>query len=250
MNRLLGRTRAFAGLLVALWRIPFWLAATPGGPSAKRLERSFFEAILRAFAVHLRIRGRPAPAALIVTNHISWIDIVALAARFDAGFVAKAEVAGWPIVGRLAERFGVIFVARHKPLDSEEQVSAIRAQLAAGRSIILFPEGTTSDGTGILRFRSSLFAAAGSASAVQPAMLRYTERDGSSLSRERQRAIAWVDDDDLLEGAARVARERTYLEIAFLTPLDPHGFENRKALAAVASEAIGNAYAAAPNRPR
>lgn len=249
-RRFLGRMRAFGGFAVSLWRVPVWLLSKPGSALARRLEHGFFDSIVRDFGLDVDIHGQALPGALIVTNHISWAEIAALAARVDADFVAKAEVGRWPVVGPLARRFGVILVARERRTQSGDQADSIRARLEAGRSVILFPEGTTSDGTGVLPFRTSLFAAAEGAHAVQPAVIRYTYPDGTPLSPLRQREVAWIGDDDLLGGAIRVARERTRLEIIFLDPIDPRQFPDRKALADAARSAIVSAYAAAPNRPR
>jgi lyso-ornithine lipid O-acyltransferase len=115
--------------------------------------------------------------------------------------------------------------------------------------VILCPEGTTSDGSAILPFRTSLFAAADAASFIQPVVLRYLTPEGCALSPERQRAVAWIDDDELLSGAARVAQEETLARVEFLAPIISEG-ANRKQLASIVRQQMIAAYAAAPNRSR
>lgn len=249
-RRRFGRIRAIAGLAFALCWVPVWLLIEPDNTLARQLGRSFFRRITVTFGLDVYVTGEPALSALIVTNHISWTDIAALASLVDADFVAKSEVGKWPVIGALARRFGIIFVARDKRISSNRQADAIRARLASGRSVILFPEGTTSNGSAILPFHTSLFAAANAVQSVQPAIIRYSNVDGSALSTQRQREVAWVDDDELLDGAMRVARERTRMDIVFLEPIDPRNFVNRKLLAEATRTAIVKAYAAAPNRPR
>lgn len=248
-RRYFGRIRAFAALAWAMARVPLWLWRQPGSPDARRHERRFFAAIVRGFGIRISVSGDrlSSPGTLYVMNHISWADIAVMMAILDADFVAKDTVAGWPVLGPLARRFDPLFVNRDQALRSSDQARAIRERLARGRSVILCPEGTTSDGTGILPFRSSLFAAADAACAVQPVMLRYLCPDGAPLDPARLREVAWIDDDALLPGAARVARMETLASVTFLAPLRT---ADRKALAQAAWTSIATAYAALPNRSR
>lgn len=250
--RAFGRTRAAIGSMLALGRVPLWLAARPGSARARAHEKSFFEALLRATGISVVQIGerRAAGPTLYVSNHLSWADIAVMAARLDADFVAKEEVARWPLAGPLARRFGPVFVSRENRIASGQQVDSIRARLASGRSVILYPEGTTSDGRHVLPFRSSLFSAAHGAQWIQPLVIRYVHADGRPLSPQRLREIAWIGDDDLVDGIARVARRKTRAELIFLDPIAPSDYPDRKALADAARAAIAAAYAAAPNLPR
>ena len=166
----------------------------------------------------------------------------------DADFIAKADMRGWPMIGRLARRFNPVFVARERRLHCNAQVDAIRARLGADRSVILCPEGTTSDGAGILPFRTSLLAAADAARTIQPVVLSYLAPDGTALSGDRQREVAWIDDDDLLSGATRLAKARTLARVDFLPAVEATG--DRKALGRDLRQRMLAAYAAAPKRPR
>lgn len=249
LMRGLGRFRAFAALMLALSIVPPWLLTRRGSSVARWMERRFFARIVRGFGLEVIVEGEPVNPAMFVANHISWADIPVLATVLDADFVAKSDIEGWPVIGRLARRYGPVFVARERRGGSHAQAHAIRARFGAGRSVILCPEGTTSDGSSILPFRTSLFAAADAVEIVQPVVIRYLAIDGSALPPERQRAIAWIDDDELLAGAARVARERTLVRLTFLEPIRASRFPDRKSLAQAARAHMLAAYATAPNRP-
>jgi lyso-ornithine lipid O-acyltransferase len=239
---------AFLSLAIALLRVPFWLMSAPR--NRRPHEQAFFARIARGFGITILQQGAPSPNAgtLFIMNHISWADIPVMMALLDADFVAKSEMLDWPIIGWLARRFNPVFVARHDQRGSHSQVEAIRTRLEAGRSVILCAEGTTSDGTTILPFRTSLFAAADAAQIVQPLIITYLTPDGDALSPHRQREVAWIDDDDLLSGASRFAKERTLALVVFLLPVESDG--NRKTLAVTVRQRMLDVYAAAPNRPR
>jgi 1-acyl-sn-glycerol-3-phosphate acyltransferase len=231
LRRHIGPIRAFAGLAVALFLVPPWLIMPPRSRLARHLERSFFAIIARGFSLEIACEGRARPHALFVANHISWADIPVLAAVLDADFVAKSDIRDWPVIGWLARRYDPVFVERERRGRSGAHAEAMRARLAKRRSIILCPEGTTSVGTTILPFRTSLFAAADSASVIQPVLVQYLDPDGFALSPERQREVAWIDDDELLGGAVRFARERTRVRLVFLEPIETSAYADRKALA-------------------
>lgn len=247
--RMLGRVRGFAALAWALAGVPFWLATKPRSRDARRRERNFFAMVAGGFGIEIARHGdiSNAPGTLFVMNHISWADIPVMMTLFDADFVAKADIAEWPIIGALARRLDPVFVARGDRQRSHVQTDAIRARLSSGRSVILCAEGTTSDGSSILPFRTSLLAAADAAQVIQPAVLRYLSPDGRALSPKRQREVAWIEADDLLSGAARVAREETLAVVSFLPPIP---CAHRKLLAEQLRGRMLAAYAATPNRPR
>jgi 1-acyl-sn-glycerol-3-phosphate acyltransferase len=228
-------------------RIPTWLIA----PQSQRRhhEQAFFASISRGFGISISQYGEPSttPGTLFIMNHISWADILVMMAILDADFVAKSDMLGWPVIGALARRFAPVFVDRNHRYRSHAQADAIRARLCSGRSVILCPEGTTSNGTSILPFRTSLFAAADAAAAVQPLILRYLMPDGAALAAERQREVAWIDEDDLVTGAARLSKFKTLARVEFLPPVS--GMTDRKILAENIRRQMIAAYAAAPNRP-
>jgi 1-acyl-sn-glycerol-3-phosphate acyltransferase len=246
--RRLGRVRAVLSLARAALRVPVWLTCSL--PQRRCHEAAFFGDITSGFGLTVERLGEISdhPGTLFIMNHISWADIAVMLTLLDADFVARSDMQHWPVIGRLARRFGPVFVDRTRNHDSGKQVDAIRDRLASGRSVILCAEGTTSLGESILPFRTSLFAAADSACVVQPVVLTYLAPDGTALPQRRQREVAWIGDDDLLTGAARVAREHTLAQVIFLPPVAARA--NRKALAETIRHAMLTAYAAALNRPR
>lgn len=227
-----GRTRAAIGLASAAMLVPPWLLLSPKSGPARRLERRFHRTIASGFGLRPEVSGTPGePGTMFVANHISWADIVSVAAVVDTDFVAKADVAGYPALGALAQRTGTIFIERERRSQAGTQMEAVRQRLLAGRRVLMFPEGTTSDGRGLLPFRSSLFAAADAARAVQPVTIRYTAPDGGPLDPAVLDAIAWIGDEDMLPNAAALARLRAGVAIHFHEPVAAAAFETRKALA-------------------
>lgn len=131
----------------------------------------------------------------IVANHVSWIDIFAIDAWRPTRFVAKAEIAHWPVVGWLTRQVGTIFIQRDKPSDARRIVKDLAAMLSDGERICVFPEGTTSDGSGVLPFHANLLQAAVAAQApVQPVTIIYEDAHGAQSS-----AAAFIGDMSMLD---------------------------------------------------
>ncbi|HNJ47529.1 MAG TPA: lysophospholipid acyltransferase family protein [Novosphingobium sp.] len=201
----LRQIRAGAALLAVFGLIAVWTLPWPG-PARRVLEKWAWSLLLSGFGLRLRCHGAIAPGigVLTVANHISWIDIAVLARTRAGGFVAKSEVAGWPVIGVLARRLGCVFVDRQSRIAVHPALAGM--ELRAGRSgLVLFPEGTTSDGRALLPFRSSLLAGAECWQTIQPMAISYRERDGSALSPASRRAVAWIEDDALLPHAFALA---------------------------------------------
>ncbi|MBB4632343.1 lysophospholipid acyltransferase family protein [Sphingosinicella soli] len=231
-HRPFGRARAALGLAGAAVLVPPWLLMHPASSPAKALERGFHRAIAAGFGLRPQVRGTPGAAGtMLVANHISWADIISVAAVVDTDFVSKADVAAYPGLGALAARTGTIFVERERRSQAVSQMETIRARLRAGRRVLMFPEGTTSDGRGLLPFRSSLFAAADAAVAVQPVTIRYTAPGGGPLDPAVLDAIAWIGDEDMLPNALGLARQRVGVLLHFHEPVAASAFDTRKALA-------------------
>ena len=250
-RRMFGRTRAVGSLVLALSRVPAWLCYPQKSRQARHHEQAFFKTIVNGFGIRIEQSGRQSKVAgtLYIMNHISWADIPVMMAILDADFVAKSDILNWPGIGALARRFDPVFVSRDRRGQSHDQASTIRARLSAGRSVILCPEGTTSNGSTILPFRTTLFAAADAARAVQPIVLRYLDVNGGPLSPERMREVVWIGDDELLPSAMRFACCPVRANVDFLPAVfAPTG--GRKPMAQLVREQMLAAYAAAPNRPR
>jgi len=207
----------------------------------------FHRGLSRAMGVSIRTHGRPAARApvLYVANHLSWSDIPVLGARIRGSFVAKSEVAGWGPVGWLASFAHTIYVARDSRQSAGSQRNAIADRLRAGGSIILFPEGTNSDGTGVLPFKSSLFAVVADVPGVliQPVTLAYTSINGLPVTRGDLPDLAWVGDTQLAPHALGfVGLGRVRADIIFHAAIDPTDWPDRKALARHCHSVISAGY--------
>lgn len=237
------------GLLGAFVRVPVWYALRRPRGFARWIEVRFFRRLLRSLGISRTIGGQVSdqPGTLYVCNHISWADIPVLASVLDAAFVARADAGSWPVLGRIMQRYGVILVDRNRRTASGAQVDAIRDRLLSGQSVIVFPEGTTSVGYDILMFRSSLLQAAEAASVVQPVVLRYLSTNGSALPSCRQRDVAWIGDDGLLDGVHGVMRAPVRAHLEFLAPVAPY---DRKRMALDLRDRMAECYAALPSRSR
>jgi 1-acyl-sn-glycerol-3-phosphate acyltransferase len=184
------------------------------------------------------------PGTLFVSNHISWLDIPVIGASLDAEFIAKADVSGWPIIGPLSKRTGTIFVVREKRGDVHAQARAIAERLSAGGSLILFAEGTTSDGETILPFRSSLFEAASAAAHIQPLAIGYVHRSGRPLMPVEQKKLGWVGDESLVANAREVARLHLTAKLRLAPSFVPSPAMKRRELAELCRQQVVTAYAA------
>jgi 1-acyl-sn-glycerol-3-phosphate acyltransferase len=134
---------------------------------------------LPRFGVQLSLRGEAPPRGLIVSNHLSYLDILAFSAALPCVFVSKADVADWPIIGRFAAQAGTIFVQREKQGDGSRANSSIAECLRNGVRVVLFPEGTTTNGEQLLRFHSTMLQPAIDAGeTITPCAIRYALEDG------------------------------------------------------------------------
>lgn len=141
-----------------------------------RVQRAWCRGVLGALGVRTRLEGElPRGPALLVSNHVSWLDVIALSAVRPAVFVCKDEVAAWPLIGRLLRGAGTVFIRRGSARAAGRAVGEIAAALRSGRLVAVFPEGTTTDGTDVLPFQPALLQAATDAGCeVQPVAIAYS----------------------------------------------------------------------------
>jgi lyso-ornithine lipid O-acyltransferase len=158
----------------------------------------------RILGFHVRTIGAPTSRrpALFVSNHVSYADITILGALIAGSFIAKTEVAGWPLFGWLAKLQRTVFVDR-RARTTPSQRDRITARLSGGDALILFAEGTSSDGNRVLPFKSALFSAAGAMEAIapiviQPLSIAYTRLDGIPLGRLLRPYFAWYGTAELM----------------------------------------------------
>ena len=195
----------------------------------------------RILHLELRVRGRPVDGpALLVANHISWMDIPVLGWIPTISFLSKAEVRRWPVIGWLAARGGTLFIRRGERKGADAAAEQITWHLVRGRKVLLFPEGTTTDGSGVRAFHPRLFSAALLAGVpVQPVALRYSLPQGQARGTPHPSA-PFIDDDTFPSHLWRVLGEpRIVVEVEFLAPLNTQGRE-RKELARAAQRQIAN----------
>jgi 1-acyl-sn-glycerol-3-phosphate acyltransferase len=207
--------------------------------AAAALVRWWHRRLLRVLAVRVEISGRPhSGPVLLVANHISWLDIPCLAAATDTGFVSKAEVGRWPLIGALAHRTGTVFLARGAADAGTHAAGHMTWALQAGRRLVVFPEGTTTDGRSVRPFHARLYQAAiRTHSPVQAVALRYPHPDGTHP------AAPFIGDDDLLHHLWKLlGAESITARIEFCSPLATGGRE-RRALARATRDQVCNALA-------
>jgi 1-acyl-sn-glycerol-3-phosphate acyltransferase len=244
-----GRTRALAGTgLAAAVLVPVELALQRiSRRSRPRLPWLFHRALARSLGIHVVVHGRPARrgGVLFVVNHLSWADIPVLGSRILAAFVAKSEVAGWGPVGFLSTLARTVYVERERRQATGDARNAIVDRLAANENVILFPEGTNSDGIAVLPFKSALFAAIGGTDdfVVQPVTLAYTRLNGMPITRERLPEVAWIGDTALMPHLlAFMSLGRVRAEIVFHAPVRTSDFPDRKALARHCQTVVADGY--------
>lgn len=252
-----GRVRAVRRIVSAvLWT----LLALPVQAVLMRLPgrgkiafaRTYHAVLCRLIGLKVQVIGTPARGAsvLFVSNHSSWLDILVLGSVLEAAFVSKEEVGRWPLVGTVARLGRTVFVSRKRNATGKE-ATEMQARLAAGDSIILFPEGTSNDGTRVLPFRSSFLAVAQDAKQVQPVSLVYDRLGGLPACRRDRPFFAWYGDMDIASHFWRIARRSGARATVLLhEPVDPATFPDRKVLTAAASDVVAEGAALLrQNRP-
>ena len=214
----------------------------------------YWHSVARMIGLEIRVIGTPAAeraarpgqrALIYVCNHSSWLDIPALGGTLRACFVAKDDISGWPIVGTIARLGRTVFVSRSRQGIGRER-DQMQDKLAGGDDLILFPEATSSDGSRVLPFHSSFFAAAyGEATPlIQPVSVVYDRLAGLPVSRSSHCVFAWFGDMELAPHVWRVAQWRgKRVTLLFHAPLDPADFASRKALSRAAWQVVAEGAA-------
>jgi 1-acyl-sn-glycerol-3-phosphate acyltransferase len=235
MKLALRKARLFAHLLHGMW-----IVATrfPAADAERRhaLNRAWSLTMLRLCGMRLVVHNDAARldrGALVVANHISWIDIYVINAWRPTPFVSKAEIRQWPLVGWLAQQLDTVFIQREKRSDAKRIMHELSDRLSAGELMCVFPEGTTSNGLALLPFHANMFQAAVSAAApVQPLCIMYEDAQGRQST-----APAYIDDLSLADSLNLLLRGAPLTAHVYVGEALAPGAD-RRALAAQAREAI------------
>ncbi len=228
------------------------VAARFGAPKpAGYLPMMFHRIVLKLVGIRLTVNGelpkhRP---LLLVSNHVSWLDIVILGAVAPLSFVAKSEMLSWPIFGKMAQLQRTVFIQREQRRQSANQANAIADRMTAKEIMVLFPEGTTTDGNMLAAFKTPLFEAARFAlvaspveeALVQPVAIDYSHIHGLPIGRAERPHVAWPGDLGLGESLIPILKKGALDVTVHLS--DPIAFteqSKRKIVSAEACEAIGN----------
>jgi 1-acyl-sn-glycerol-3-phosphate acyltransferase len=205
-------------------------------PGRSHIQRGYCRLVLRCLGVRITVSGGPIRnlrGVLVVSGHVSWVDIFTVGAVMPGSFVAKAEMISWPALGVLARLMKVIPIERDSLRRLPEVVNAVAARLRAGHTVVAFPEGTTWCGLGYGPFRPAMFQAAIDAGRpVQPLRLNYHHRDGSTST-----VPAYIGDDTLFESIRRLIVARRTIVHVHVESLELPG-DDRRALAARCEAAV------------
>ena len=227
------------GILVVLLRFPSLDAA---GRQAR--IQWWSQGMLRCLGMGLEVQGVFRPGGtLIVANHISWLDIMAIHAVCPrARFVSKADVQDWPLVNRLIDCAGTLYIRREQRRDAMRAMHEIAQALKDGQCVAVFPEGTTGDGRALLPFHANLLQAAIAVQApVQPVALRYRDRD-HAISR----AVEFLGETTLAQSLWRVACGQDLVVTVTALPSRGSAHADRRSLAAVLRADLAEALGEVP----
>ena len=219
------------GLAILAGLFP-WIRRRKQGQIASRWAGG----LLRLLGLRLRITGHPpTDRALVVANHVSWLDPFLLMAAFPIRFVAKSEIRHWPVIGWLASRAGTVFIERGRQRDISRVAGTFANHLENGEVVGMFPESTTGDGSFLRPFKTSLFQVA-MAPGIRcvPIGIRYN-----------QSAAAWIDDMGFAESLWRIAGLSDLRADVIITPsLTTDGLD-RRTVAALSEHAVSEALSLA-----
>lgn len=252
--------RIRAGLLLAVFfaatiaLIPAqWLLLKTGSRAAEWLPHYYHRFLCWLLDVRVSVsgeisRGRP---VLLIANHISWLDIIVISSVAPVHFVAKREVADWPFFGLMAKLQRTVFVDRERRTTVKDTAHEIARRLDAGERIVLFAEGTSSDGNQILPFKSALIAAAalaaeeeGNGADVQTLALAYTRLHGLPMGRVARTHVAWYGDMDMVPHVWGLLRQGPLdAQVQIGEPLRLDNVRDRKKLAAISEAQVRRNFA-------
>lgn len=234
-------------LLMALVPVQ-WLAMKVRSPLVRKFPVWFHRSLLRILNIKVEVLGAPSRTdrpLLFVSNHASWLDIIVLGSTGPLVFIAKSEIAKWPLFGTFARLQRSIFVDRAKRHGTGQVNQSIAKTLSAGDPVVLFGEGTSSDGNRVLQFRSALLGGLRDAMEengrgfVQPVSIAYRKFHGIPMGRQHREIAAWYGDMDLVPHLMRVLKDGAIdVTVAFGKVLEVAHADDRKALSRNVESAV------------
>ena len=211
---------------------------------ARRVPHLYHRAVCRLIGIRLHVDGEIPrdSASLIVANHVSWLDIPVMSAVAPLSFIAKREVGTWPFVSSLAKLQRTVFVDRERRTQVGSVAAEMTRRLENQEALVLFAEGTSTDGNRVLPFKSALFAAAvssGVETSVQPLSIVYTHLHGIPLGRADRSLIGWYGDMEMAGHAWQLLKAGPIdVRISLGEPVSMQTFETRKAVAQHAEHVV------------
>lgn len=258
MRKLIAGTKlaAFAVLCVAVIIVQGAFVLLHKGPASYVIPRLWHNAVRMVFGIKYRIEGTPYTKSqtLYMCNHMSYLDVEVIGSVLKASFVAKAEAESWPLFGLLCKLQQTAFISRER-VDAARETAALKSMLDEGKSLILFPEGTSTDGREVLPFKSSLFSLAylgeNKEIYVQPMTIVVETVDGHAVKTQDDRDLyAWHVNmtTELPEHLWRFAQSSgATLVLKFHPPIKASEVNDRKKLAKLCFEAVSNGLGNAQN---
>lgn len=213
-------------LVILLQSVTVWRSLDRAGLDEVTLNWS--RQLLHILGIRLVVQGQARPGAkLVVSNHVSWLDIVAINSVVPSRFVSKAEVGQWPLIGPLVTAAGTLYLVRERRRDAMRVLGLMAKAMREGHTVAVFPEGTTGDGHGVMHFHANLLQAAVDAPVpVQPVVLRYSDPQHAFSP-----IAAYVGDTTLLQSLWWVVTAKGLCVNAQILPLQEVAHADRRALA-------------------
>jgi 1-acyl-sn-glycerol-3-phosphate acyltransferase len=184
-----------------------WLLKRLGAPGWGLIGVRYYRGLCAVMRIRVHVVGNPVRdrAVLFISNHVSWADILVIGSIAPIAYVSKSEIAKWPMVGTAAKSQRTVFVDRSRRQQTGDAIGEIVERLAGGTSVVLFAEGTSSDGNRVLPFRSALIGAVKEAGSraehgivIQPMSICYTGLNGIPMGRQHRPTVAWYGDLDFM----------------------------------------------------
>ena len=235
---------------VAVLAVVQWLLKAFKLPGRGRIAMAYYAFLCRLLGIRVRVVGKPVldRPALMVGNHTSWADILVIGSAAPVAFVAKSEVRRWPVIGLIAQLQRTVFVDRQRRQQTGNAITDMVQRLADNVPVVLFAEGTSSDGNRVLPFRSALIGAVRDAGnhdglkgrlVIQPLSVCYTGVQGLPLGRQHRYLTAWYGDLDLMPHlSALVRRGAIDAVVTFGEPVAADAEPDRKALTRRLEQAV------------